>query len=665
MWSNNNFGSNSAPAPAQDGAEDNDHQSNTNRENFQENYQGSVIDQGNDNFVNFPPLTGGFPVYPLFPFEYYQPPNSSYMGGYMPNMFQQMPGFGNNGYLQTAFTNPANLEEAHPSGSVAMTHPGVSTQSVPPIRPIAAAQTDAPTQPIALAKPTTSMALTTRAEELKAQLIKSKEERAKAKTAPKADKAGAGSLDPTSQEMASLLRGSPTKPRNMSKGPTSGSTVFSTSPESIPRRFVVVNTGSKSTRSENPAEYEVTKLIAAGKAAAEEDYKKHLGANGLPASKIGPSADVAGVVQNNAQSKGSQTKLNLMHSKPALSQVKAFHDTEQKRTVSEKPKEKVQTEEVVGKGKLPSTPNVAVEQVPIKFHSSTITQDKMPAPRHGYPGRRGSNVNTIDKPRIDNCGKDKDNSNARNSTNTIHSPREDKHSPLEKILLSDDDLRDWLKLTKWDDLAHRKRALERHRAIIAIDTEKARLLESVAKIEALDKEKAKLVAKMIEDEDGFGDKSPRGPTTKSTARAIGGSDTDSLDSLDQTTKPTPASVTPRKRSFSSFTNSNRIPLQPNSRRSRAADAQRSSPSNTGRELFDDRHEHRGRSRERRGFNDPRDMSPRLRAFLEREDAREARETAARRHNAELRGNHREEYRSYRGYRGQYRGRGRGYIDERR
>lgn len=107
MWSNNNFGSNGAPAPAQGGAEDNNHQSNTNQENFQENYQGSVIDQGNDNFVNFP-LTGGFPVYPLFPFEYYQPPNSNYIGSYMPNMFQQMPGFGNNGYLHTAFTNPAN-----------------------------------------------------------------------------------------------------------------------------------------------------------------------------------------------------------------------------------------------------------------------------------------------------------------------------------------------------------------------------------------------------------------------------------------------------------------------------------------------------------------------------------------------------------------------------
>lgn len=513
------------------------------------------------------------------------------------------------------------------------------------------------------------MALTTRAVELKAQLIKSKEERAKAKTAPKADKAGADSLDPTSQEMASLLRGSPTKPSNQSKGPTSGSSVSSTSPENIPRRFVVVNTGSKSTRNENPAEYEVTKLITDGKAAAEEDYKKHLGANGLPASKIRPSADVAGVVQNNAQSKGSQTKLNLMHSKPASSQVKAFHVTEQKRTISEEPKEKVQTEEVVlevvGKGKLPSTPNVVEDQVPIKSHSSTITQDKMPAPRHEYPGRRGSNANTIDKSRIDSCDKDKDNSNARNSTNTIHSPREDKHSPLEKVLLSNDDLRDWLKLTKWDDLAHRKRALERHRAITSIDTEKARLLESVAKIEALDKEKAKLVAKMKEDEDGFGDKSPRGPTTKPTARVVGGSDTDSLDSHDQTTKPTAASATPRKRSFSSFTNSNRIPLQPNSRRSRAADAQRSSPSNTRREFFDDRHEHRGRSRERRGFNDTRDMSPRLRAFLEREDAREARETAARRHNTELRGNHREESRPYRGYRGQYRGRGRGYIDERR
>ena len=371
------------------------------------------------------------------------------------------------------------------------------------------------------------MALTTRAEELKAQLIKSKEERAKAKTAPKADKAGAVSLDPTSQEMASLLRGSPTKPKNQSKGPMSGSAAFSTSPENIPRRFVVVNTGSKSTRNETPAEYEVTKLIAAGKAAAEEDYKKHLGANGLPASKVRPSADVAGVVQNNAQSKGSQTKLNLMYSKPASSQVKTFHVTEQKRTVSEEPKEKVQTEEfvleVVRKGKLSSAPNVVEEQVPIKSHSSTITQDKMPAPRHGYPGRRGSNADTIDKPRIDSCDKDKDkvNSNARNSTNTIHNPREDKHSPLEKVLLSDDDLRDWLKLTKWDDLAHRKRALERHRAITAIDTEKARLLESVAKMEALDREKAKLVAKMIEEEDGFGDKSPRGPTTKSTTKAIG------------------------------------------------------------------------------------------------------------------------------------------------
>lgn len=107
MWSNNNFGSNGAPA--QDGAQDNNYQNNINQANFQENYQGSEINLGSSEyFVNFPPLTAGFPAYPLFPFEYYQPPNSNYIGSYMPNMFQQMPGFMNNAFLQTTFTSPAN-----------------------------------------------------------------------------------------------------------------------------------------------------------------------------------------------------------------------------------------------------------------------------------------------------------------------------------------------------------------------------------------------------------------------------------------------------------------------------------------------------------------------------------------------------------------------------
>lgn len=402
------------------------------------------------------------------------------------------------------------------------------------------------------------MALNSRAEELKAQLIKSKEERAKAKNSLKPDEAGTDTLDPTSQEMASLLRGSPTKPSNYSKGPTSGSSVFSTSPENILKGIVTGTVGPISTRNE----------ISAGGIAAEP-----------------------------------------------------------------------------------------------KAHSSTFEKDNRPVPRDGFSGRRGSYANTIGKPRIDTSNKDS--SNAKDRTNITHSPKGDGLSPLEKVLLSNNDVRDWLKLTKWDDLAHRKRALERHRAITAIDSERALLEESVAKIAALDKEKAKLVAETTDDEDGLGDKSPEGARATSTKQTTDSSEPDSLDPPNQATKFTPASATPRKRSFSSFTNSNRIPLQPNSRRSRAADAHRLSTSNTGKELSHDRHEHRGRSRERRDFTDPRDMSPRLRAFLEREDAREAREAEARRYKTEFRGSHHEEHRPSRGYRGQFRSRYRGYGDGRR
>lgn len=104
MWSSHNSGSKGIPA--QNGAEDNNNQSNnTNQVNFQENYQGSEVNVGSENFVNFSPLTAGFPVYPLFPFDYYQPSNSNF---YMPNMFQPIPGFGNTGFIQTAFTNTAN-----------------------------------------------------------------------------------------------------------------------------------------------------------------------------------------------------------------------------------------------------------------------------------------------------------------------------------------------------------------------------------------------------------------------------------------------------------------------------------------------------------------------------------------------------------------------------
>jgi hypothetical protein len=102
MWSNNSFGSNGGPT--QNSAGDNNNQSNINQENF----QGSEINQSSENFVNFPHLTAGFPVYPLYPFDYYPPPNSNYIGGYMPNMFQPMPGFGNNEFMQASFINPAN-----------------------------------------------------------------------------------------------------------------------------------------------------------------------------------------------------------------------------------------------------------------------------------------------------------------------------------------------------------------------------------------------------------------------------------------------------------------------------------------------------------------------------------------------------------------------------
>ncbi|KFY78849.1 hypothetical protein V499_02094 [Pseudogymnoascus sp. VKM F-103] len=588
-----------------------------------------------------------------------------------------MPGFGNNEFMQASFTNPANPEQA--MEPLALARPGVSTQSVQATRPITSARPDTPTEPAALRKPVANMALNSRAEELKAQLIKSKEERAKAKNAQKPDRAVAGTLDPTSQEMASLLRGSPTMPRNQPKGPRSGSIVYSTGPKNITKDIISGNTGPNLARKTSACEIlgrpkadenEVAKLIESGRAAVEENYKKNLSSNGLPTSGIGPSPDDTKIVQNNAQSKGSQTQLNLIHSKPASTQARASQDIEQRRAVSKEEYEKVQTDElvleVVRKEKLPSTPSAVEMQGLIGLHRSTITPDKKPAPRHEYPGQRGSNANTIDKPRLDSCGKDNDNSNAKNSTNTIHSLKEEKHSPLEKVL-SNDDLRDWLKLTKWDNLAHRKRALGRHRAIIAINTEKtterAHLLDSAAKIEALDKEKAKLEAQTTDDEDVFADRFPGRSKTRSTAR--GGSDEDSVNSPGQVTEPTPASVAPRKRSFSTFSNANHVSVRPKSRRHYASDVRRSSPSNSGKELFHDRHDRRGRSRERRSYGDRRDMSPSLKSFLEREDTREEREAAARRHNTTFRGYHRDEHRPYRGYRWRGRGRGRGDFDDRR
>lgn len=94
--------------PGPDGAGNNNHQNNANQMNFQENYQESEITQDNENFVDFSPITTGFPVYPMFPFGYYQSPTSNYIGSYMPNMYQPMPGFGNNEFLQNTSTNRAN-----------------------------------------------------------------------------------------------------------------------------------------------------------------------------------------------------------------------------------------------------------------------------------------------------------------------------------------------------------------------------------------------------------------------------------------------------------------------------------------------------------------------------------------------------------------------------
>ncbi|KFX87177.1 hypothetical protein V490_08471 [Pseudogymnoascus sp. VKM F-3557] len=676
MWPNNNFGNKGSST--QNGGQDNDHQNNTSAESFPDNYKESEINQGSASFVSFSSLPSGFPVYPLFPFEYFQPPNSNYMGGYMPNMFQQMPGFVDNGFLQTSFTNPANSEEVQSLGSAAAAHPGVSALSTPSIQPTPSAQ------PIVSAKPTASMGLTAGEQELqqlRARLIKIKEERAKAKPSTTSNETGADTVDPTSQEMASLLRGSPPTPKKESNGTTRGSTGYPALPTTVEKGISTGNTGAKSNKNgtsvggiaaeKETRENRAPGLIAASKAATRENCKP-VPANRLPVSKSQPPSDAIVLVSDNIQSKGSQTKLNMMHAKPATSQVKASGNIEQNNTVSKGSQEKIRTEvhalEITGKGKLPSAPSVMKEQALMKSQSSTIMGAKKPAPGCEPLRLLGSNANanTIDKPKIDVCNRNKDNSSEKNNASTVHSPREDKHTTLEKVLLSNEDLRDWLKLTKWDDLAHRRRALERHRAIAAIDTEKARLLETVAKIAVLDKEKAKIAAEVTDDEDGFGDKPVEGPKTESTTGSIDSSESNSPDSR-HNDKRAPDLVKSKKRSFSSFTNSNHHARQPNSRRSRAADTRRHSRSNTRKELFYQRHEERGRSRgprDPRNYRDLRDISPDLRAFLERDDEREAEE---RRREPEFRSNHREEHWQSRGYRGQYRGRyrGRGSYDWRR
>lgn len=116
MWSNNNFGNNGIPAqsraPVQNGAQDNNDQNINYQDNYQEGYQ------NNENYVPLPSLAAGFPVYPFFPYEYYQPPGTNYAETYMPNLFGPAPGFSSNGFLQTTYTSPMNLVSAIQSPAI-------------------------------------------------------------------------------------------------------------------------------------------------------------------------------------------------------------------------------------------------------------------------------------------------------------------------------------------------------------------------------------------------------------------------------------------------------------------------------------------------------------------------------------------------------------------
>ena len=106
MSSNNNFGNNDILV--QNGSQDNNAQNNNYQENYQEKYGNNENFQGSENIVPLPSLAAGFKVYPFFPYEYYQPPGSNYAQAYMPNLFQPVSGFANNGFLQTTYTTPVN-----------------------------------------------------------------------------------------------------------------------------------------------------------------------------------------------------------------------------------------------------------------------------------------------------------------------------------------------------------------------------------------------------------------------------------------------------------------------------------------------------------------------------------------------------------------------------
>jgi hypothetical protein len=62
-------------------------------------------------------------------------------------------------------------------------------------------------------------------------------------------------------------------------------------------------------------------------------------------------------------------------------------------------------------------------------------------------------------------------------------PTQSENSTLEQLLLVDEDLKEWLDITGWNNAEYRKKTLNRRRAIAALDAQKAKLLEEMEREE--------------------------------------------------------------------------------------------------------------------------------------------------------------------------------------
>lgn len=382
-------------------------------------------------------------------------------------------------------------------------------------------------QPQNMMPPTTGRpALTARAEELKAQLLKKRKESAKSVTSPVITKK-TSTFKPSQEEMASLLRGSANTPSGASRSvtPISRPTSVTTGDleDLITEAKAAVHASNKKsttiarrskTSTPQPSPKDVVACQAAQAKSTDTNDSTHVSNAKTPESRQQSSTPSEGEIREDIKIKSKdlttpQGKLPQVPFGPGRTSERVL--SKPHGNVSQKAHGDSYRRQISNDDSLQDFKSTHQTQSSKESHGVKIRQEVKPNPVHcNYePSGRKQSDKGNDKQNMDQSDDTGGNGNVKirhetdiatvlaNDAGGLTSAQE---LTLGKTLAGNKDLRHWLDLTGWNNLDYRTRSLNRHRAIIALDQQKAIIMEGVAKIAALDKEKAKLLEEMLNEE---------------------------------------------------------------------------------------------------------------------------------------------------------------------